>query len=108
MRILIDECIDERFRNSFPGHDCQTVRYAGFAGLTNGDLLNAAESAQFDILLTLDQGLQFEQNMTGRTIAIVIFHTKSTRLRDLLSHVPACLAILPSAKPGSVVRIPAI
>jgi len=39
MRILIDECIDERFRNSLPGHDCQTARYAGLAGLTNGELL---------------------------------------------------------------------
>ena len=43
MRILIDECIDERFRNSLPGHDCQTARYAGLAGLKNGDLLTAAE-----------------------------------------------------------------
>jgi hypothetical protein len=48
MRILIDECIDERFRNSFPGHDCQTSRYAGLAGLKNGDLLVAAETAGFE------------------------------------------------------------
>ncbi len=47
MRILIDECIDERFRNSLPGHDCQTARYAGLAGLKNGDLLAAAETADF-------------------------------------------------------------
>jgi hypothetical protein len=46
MRILIDECIDERFRNSLPGHDCQTARYAGLAGLKNGDLLTAAETAK--------------------------------------------------------------
>ncbi|MGC1416841.1 MAG: hypothetical protein WA817_16265 [Candidatus Acidiferrum sp.] len=44
MRILIDECIDERLRNSLPGHDCQTARYAGLAGLKNGDLLAAAET----------------------------------------------------------------
>jgi hypothetical protein len=49
MRILIDECIDERFRNSLPGHDCQTARYAGLAGLTNGELLTAAEIAKFDV-----------------------------------------------------------
>src|SRR3981081_2389716 len=56
MRILIDECIDERFRNSLPGHDCQTARYAGLAGLKNGDLLTAAETAKFDVFLTVDQG----------------------------------------------------
>ena len=43
MRILIDDCIDERFRKFLPGHDYQTARYAGFAGLKNGDLLTAAE-----------------------------------------------------------------
>ena len=55
MRILIDECIDQRFRNGFAGHDCQTARYAGLAGLKNGDLLNAAEAAQFDVFITVDQ-----------------------------------------------------
>ena len=44
MRILIDECLDERFRNALTGHDCQTARYAGLAGLKNGELLTAAEA----------------------------------------------------------------
>ena len=60
MRILIDECIDERFRNSFPKHDCQTTRYAG---LKKGELLAAAESAKFDVLLTVDQGIEYQQNL---------------------------------------------
>jgi hypothetical protein len=46
MRILIDECIDERFRNALTDHDCQTARYAGLAGLKNGDLLKVAEVAK--------------------------------------------------------------
>jgi len=49
MRILLDECIDERFRNSLPAHDCQTARYAALAGLENGELLAAAEKAKFDV-----------------------------------------------------------
>ena len=49
MRVLIDECIDERFRNYLPSHDCQTVRYAGLAGLKNGELLTAADAAQFTV-----------------------------------------------------------
>ena len=65
MRILIDECIDERFRNAFPGHDCQTARYAGLAGLQNGDLLAAAEIAKFDVFVTVDQGIAYQQNLTG-------------------------------------------
>jgi len=73
MRILIDECIDERLRDSFSGHDCQTARYAGFAGLKNGELLDAVESAHFDVLLTVDRGLEYQQNLTGRKIAIINF-----------------------------------
>src|SRR6267154_416057 len=84
MRVLIDECIDERFRNSLPEHDCQTARYAGLAGLKNGELLIAAETAKFDVFLTVDQGIEYQQNLTGRNIAIIIFRTKSNRLKDLL------------------------
>jgi hypothetical protein len=99
MRILIDECIDERFRNSFPGHDCQTARYAGFAGLQNGALLAAAEAAKFEIFLTVDQGIEYQQNLAARTLAIIIFRTRSNRLKDLLPHVPACLAHIASIRP---------
>jgi hypothetical protein len=88
MRILIDECIDERFRNGLPGHDCQTARYAGMAGLKNGDLLPAAEEAKFDVLVTVDQGIEYQQNLPSRKIAIVIFRTKSNRLKDLCRSYP--------------------
>ena len=105
MRILIDECIDERFRNGLPGYDCQTARYAGLAGLKNGDLLLAAEAARFDVFLTVDHGFEYQQNLTTRKIAIMIFHAKSNRLRDLLPLVPACLAHIASIQPGQIVTI---
>src|SRR5216684_7377126 len=105
MRILIDECIDERFRNSLPGHDCQTVRYAGLAGLTNGELLAAAETAKFDVFLTVDQGIEYQQNLTGRSIAIIIVRTKSNRLADLLPHAAECVARISSLQRGQIARI---
>jgi hypothetical protein len=105
MRILLDECIDERFRNFLPGHDCQTARYAGLAGLRNGDLLTAAETAKFDVFLTVDQGIEYQQNLTTRTIAIIVFHVKSNRLKDLLPLVPACLARIDSTQRGQIARI---
>lgn len=105
MRILIDECIDERLRNSFPGHDCQTACYAGLAGLENGELLTAAETAKFHVLLSVDQGIEYQQNLTGRKIAIIIFRTNSNRLADLLPHVPACITHMKPIQPGQVVRI---
>lgn len=105
MRILIDECIDERFRNYLPGHDCQTARYAGLSGLKNGDLLTAAEAANFDVFLTADQGIEYQQNLAGRRIAIIIFRTKSNPLRELLPYVPTCLTHIASIQPGQIVRI---
>jgi hypothetical protein len=105
MRVLIDECIDERFRNYLPGHDCQTARYAGLAGLNNGELLIAAETAKFDVFLTADQGIEYQQNLAGRSIAIIIFRTKSNRLKDLLPHAPTCLAHIASIRPGQILRI---
>ncbi len=105
MRVLIDECIDERFRNSLPEHDCQTVRYAGFAGLKNGELLIAAEAAKFDVFLTVDQSVQYQQNLTGRIIAIIILRAKSNRLKDLLPLARACLACIETIQPGQIFKI---
>jgi|SRR6266481_3833894 len=99
MRILIDECIDERFRNSLTGHDCQTARYAGLAGLNNGDLLKAAK---FDVFLTVDQGIEYQQNVTGRKIAIVILRAKSNRLHSLCN---LCPLASPTSNPFSRVRL---
>jgi hypothetical protein len=105
MRILIDECVDERLRSSLTGQDCQTARFAGFAGLKNGDLLAAAETAGFDVFLTVDQGIEYQQNLTARKIAIVVFRARSNRLKDLLPLVRACLASIESIRPGQIVRI---
>lgn len=105
MRILIDECIHEKFRHSFPGYDCQTARYAGFAGFKNGRLLDAAEAAQFEVLLTVDRGLEYQHNFARRRIAVVIFVAKSIRLTDLLPFVPRCLTLLPELKAGDIVKI---
>ena len=101
MRILIDE----RFRSFLPGHHCQSARYAGLAGLNNGELLTAAEVAKFDVLLTVDQGIEHQQNLTGRNIAIILFRVKSNRLKDLLPHIAACLIQLESIKPGQIVSV---
>jgi hypothetical protein len=95
----------ERFRNYLPGHDCQSARYARLAGLKNGELLAAAENAKFDVFLTVDQGIEYQQNLSGRSIGIIIFRTKSNRLKDLLPHVPTCLAHIESIQPGEILRI---
>ncbi len=107
MRVLIDECIDERLRNSLPEYDCQTARYAGLAGLKNGELLSAAEAAKFDVFVTVDQSIEYQQNLSDRTMAIVVLRAKSNRLADLLEHLPILLAGIRTIQPGQIVKIQA-
>jgi predicted nuclease of predicted toxin-antitoxin system len=105
MRLLIDECVNERLRLLFPGHECQTAHFAGLAGLKNGRLLDAAEAAGFDILITVDQSIPDQQNLTRRKISMVILCGPTNRLRDLEPLVPAAISALRSIGPGEVVRI---
>lgn len=88
MQILLDECVNERLRNYLRDQDVQSARYAGFSGLKSGELLDAAESAGFDVLLTGDRGFGHQQNLAGRKIAVLILRTKSIALAELIRHVP--------------------
>jgi hypothetical protein len=105
MRVLPDECVNEGLRDYLAAHDCQTARYAGFAGLENGQLLAAAEGAKFDVILTVDRGFEYQQNLAHRRIAVIIFCGKSVLLEDLLPLMPACLARLETIRPGEIARI---
>jgi hypothetical protein len=105
MRLLIDECIDENLRHLFPGYDCQTARFAKLAGISNGDLLSAAEALGFDVLVTADQNFPFQQNLESRRIALLILCGPTNSLRHLKALIPAALTALTSITPGDVVRI---
>jgi len=105
MRLLIDECVDEHLRLLFRDHDCQTARFAKLAGLKNGRLLDAAEAAGFDVLVTVDQSIPNQQNLVGRKISLVILCGSTNRLHDLELLVPAAISALDSIGPGDVVRI---
>jgi len=105
VKILLDECLPKDLRGHLVGHDCQTVPKAGFAGMANGELLALAERSGWQVLLTMDQGMAYQQNLAGRTISLAIIRAKSNRLPDLLPHVRAILTALRSLKRGQAVRI---
>jgi hypothetical protein len=105
MRLLLDECLDERLRHHFPGHECQTARFAGLAGLKNGRLLAEAEAAGFDVLVTVDQNIPAQQNLAGRSVSVLVLCGPSSRLRDLMPLLPAALSALKSLRPGSVALV---
>jgi len=105
MKILLDECVDQKLRHLFADHDCQAAAYAKLAGLKNGVLLDAAEIAGFEILITTDREIPYQQNLGGRRISILILFAPTNRLADLKNLVPAALLSLNSIKPGDVIRI---
>ena len=106
MRILLDECVDdEELRHCFRYHECQTCRYAGLKGLTNGELLAAAEQAGFEVLITVDQNIPYQQSLRGREISVVVLQARTTNFDDLLTLVPDVLTALDGMKAGGVVRV---
>ena len=71
MKILLDEYVARKFKNSLAGHECLTVPEAGLAGKKNGELLSIAEHQGYTIFLTMDKGVEYEQNLKCRSIARV-------------------------------------
>jgi hypothetical protein len=97
----LDEYVDWRLSRSIAGHEIKTVGEMGWAGFKNGELLTQA-SGHFDVFVTVDQNLVFQQNIGGFPIRVVVLQAKANRLADLLPLVPNLLAALDSARPGAV------
>ena len=99
MKVLLDENLDHALRNFLGQHDVVTAAVMGWAGLTNGELLRAAEDNGIEVLITGDQSLNYEQNLTGRRLAIVAL--SAVQLPIIKNHVPKILAAIDQATPGS-------
>jgi len=106
MKLLLDECLPRKFKHHVPGHECHTVPEEGWAGKKNGDLLSLAEKSGFEVFLTFDRGVEYEQNLQGREIAVILISAKSSRLLDLLPRIPAVLNAVRTVRAGQLVCVP--
>lgn len=104
MKLLLDECLDWRLRRDLPGHEVSTVQEMGWDGFKNGRLLALAQ-ADFQVFITGDRNLSFQQNLSGFSIAVVVLRAASIRLVHTRPLMPAVLALLPSLQPGQVVAV---
>ena len=104
MKLLIDASLDVRMRHLFVGHDARTARYMEWHEKLNGELLALARE-EFDVLITADQGIPDQQNLTVRDVAIIVLEGISNSLDDLAPLVPEVLAVLRHIRRGQVVRI---
>ena len=106
MKVLLDECVPRRLAAQIIGHDVKTVPQTGWAGIKNGRLLKLAESA-FDVFITVDRNLSFQQNVMELQIAVMVLAAKSNRFQDLLPLVPKILASLARIRRGEIVMVSA-
>ena len=98
-KVLLDECVDRGLLAEIAGHEGRTVPEAGWAGFRNGELLGRAQ-AEYDVFVTTDRNLMFQQNLYKFDIAVIILAGKTNRLVDLLPLVPKLLDAIPAAEPG--------
>lgn len=104
MKLLLDECIDRKLAREFVGCEVKTVPQMGWAGVKNGQLL-ALAVAEFDVFITVDRHLSFQQNLQQFNIAVVVLQAPSNRLADLKPLAPKVLAILPTVVIGQAVGV---
>jgi predicted nuclease of predicted toxin-antitoxin system len=105
MKILLDECLPIDFRHSFSEHESHTVQWTGLKGKKNGELLEAAEVAGYDVLITVDQGIAYQQKISTRKLAIVLVSSRTNQLEDLLPMASTICEALKTVTPGQVVRV---
>jgi predicted nuclease of predicted toxin-antitoxin system len=99
VKILIDECIDRRLARELSGHIVKTVPQMGWAGIKDGELLRLAE-IEFDVFITVDRNLPFQQNLAVLDLAVLVLQAPSNRLADLQVLLPKILAIVDTTPKG--------
>ena len=104
MRVLLDECVPRRLKADLRDHEVRTVQEEGWASLKNGELLRAA-TGRFDVLLTVDRSIPFQQNLRGLTIGILAMVVTSNRLADIRPLISKVRAALPNVRAGEVKRV---
>jgi uncharacterized protein DUF5615 len=104
MRLLLDECVVRDLKRDLVEHEVATVVEAGFSGLGNGQLLRAA-AGEYDVLITVDRNLPFQQNIGSLQIAVLILISTGITYADLKPLVPKILSQLSTTQPGKIYRI---
>ena len=97
MRVLLDECLPRRLKRELVGHDARTVPEMGWASKRNGELL-AWAAAEFDVFLTADRNLSYQQDVSAFDSAVVVLVARSNSLDDRRPLAPQILQTLVNAE----------
>lgn len=105
MRILLDENLPRGLKHELPDHEIATVPEMGWSGTRDSELLRRA-AGHFDVLVTADRNLEFQQNIAAASIGVVVVVAPNTRMQTLRPLTPAILSALTLAKGRTLVRVP--
>ena len=105
MRLLLDECVPKRLKDDLAGHDVSHVVEMGWSSKRNGELLKLMVAERFDALLTVDQHLEFQQNVRASGIGVVVVRAPRSRLKEIRPFVPQILDALSKVAPGELIRV---
>jgi hypothetical protein len=104
VRLLLDECVPRRLRRELADHEVRTVPEMGWAAKENGELLQLA-AALFDVFITTDQRLTYQQDVARFSIAVTVLVAKRTKIEFLLPLIPELRRVLGEVQPGNVYRV---
>jgi hypothetical protein len=96
MKILLDECVTKHLKSHLIDHQVFTVREMNWSGIKNGKLIALCVENGFDLFLTIDKNLHYQQNLNRYPLAIIILNSSSSKIEELVPFVPKFLALLPS------------
>jgi hypothetical protein len=105
VRVLVDQCLPRHLAAELTGHDATTVRAQRWLGLRNGVLLRAASDAGFEVFVTNDSSIEFQQNVRRIGIAVIAIVGFRNRIQDIRPIIPRILDHLMNIQPGQVVTI---
>ena len=104
MRILLDESLPVELKFELSGHHVATVQEMGWSGLKNGELLTCA-SNRFEVLITADRNIRYQQNLNKLQVAVVVLVAKSNRIEQLRTLLPELRGVLASLQPLTLVQV---
>jgi len=107
MRVLLDECVPRPLKREFPRHDVNTVVEMGWGSKRNSELLALMLAGGFNAFVTVDQNLEFQQNIRASGIAVIVIEARSNRLKELRPLAPAVVEALARIKAGELIRVTA-
>lgn len=106
MRVLLDEQLDHRLKKHLdPKFDVWTVAERGWKGKKNGELLRAAQQ-EFDVLITMDKGIEHQQNWKVMALGFIIVSAKSNRYADVAPLIPQVNVALSHVQAGQLLHVP--